>query len=167
MTRRTGFVAIGFLLLGCGGPPAPESPADEPASVEGGGAAPSESAAEAPPAESGPASAEDVSAILQLVVNDEELDKFLHLGEPGRFPLKVAGEGVPSELKIVKSTEPVQVVDGPKSKKDAVLVFTAIEVTNAKATVSYRYEIEGIRGTATLAKGPHGWELLSSRIVER
>jgi hypothetical protein len=167
MTRRSGLVGVGFLLLGCGGPPAPESPADEPVTAESGAAAASEPAEPAPSAESGPASAEDVNAILQLVVNDEELDKFLHLGEPGRFPLKVAGEGVPSELKIVKSTEPVQVVDGPKSKKDAVLVFTAIEVENAKASVRYQYDIEGIRGTATLAKGPHGWELLSSRIVER
>jgi hypothetical protein len=32
--------------------------------------------------------------------------------------------------------------------------------------VSYRYDVEGIKGTTTLDKGPRGWEILRSRIVE-
>ena len=61
---------------------------------------------------------------------------------------------------------PVKVVEPPKSKKDAVLVFTEIDVQGAKATVRYRYDVEGIRATVTLAKTPHGWELKNSRLVE-
>jgi hypothetical protein len=117
-------------------------------------------------ASSAPASDDDVSAILQLVVDDPELDAHLHLGEPGRFPLKVAGDKLPSGLKLVKATEPVQVSEPPKSKKDAVLVFTEIDIQGSKATVRYRYDIEGIRATVTLAKTPHGWELKNSRLVE-
>ena len=63
-------------------------------------------------------------------------------------------------------SEPVKIVDGPKSKKDAVLVVTEIDVQGDRATVRYRYDIESIRGNVTLAKTAHGWELKSSRLVE-
>jgi hypothetical protein len=159
------------LALACGGPAAPaaspeasvQAP-DEPKASEGDasqGDAPADK-----PASSAPASDEDVTAILQLVVNDPELDNYLHLGEPGRFPLQLAGEHLPSGLKLIKSTEPVKIVDGPKSKKDAVLVITEIDVQGDRATVRYRYDIESIRGNVTLAKAAHGWELKNSRLVE-
>jgi hypothetical protein len=100
------------------------------------------------------------------VIDDPELDSHLHLGEPGRFPLKIAGEKLPSGLKLVKATEPVKVSEPPQSKKDAVLVFTEIDIQGDKATVRYRYDVEGIRATVTLAKSSHGWELKNSRLVE-
>ena len=99
-------------------------------------------------------------------INDPELDQYLHLGEPGRFPLQLSGERLPSGLKLVKSTEPVKIVDAPKSKKDAVLVITEIDVQGDKASVRYRYDIEGIRGNVSLSKKAHGWELKNSRLVE-
>ena len=113
-----------------------------------------------------PASEDDVNAILQLVVDDPELDSHLHLGEPGRFPLKISGDKLPSGLRLVKASEPVKLSEPPKSKKDAVLVVTEIDIQGDKATVRYRYDVEGIRATVTLAKTPHGWELKNSRLVE-
>lgn len=162
-----------LLVVGCGGAaPPPEAPAAEAPANEG----PADEAAEAPKAEGegsaekaasgAPASDDDVNAILQLVVDDPELDSHLHLGTAGRFPLQVSGEKLPSNLKLVKSTEPVKVVEPPKSKKDAVLVFTEIDIQGDKATVRYRYDVEGIRGTVTLSKSAHGWELKNSRLVE-
>ena len=151
----------------CGGasPPA-ESPAPPPAPPSDSGAEPEKPPEAAPPA--APAASEaDVSAVLQLVVEDPKLDKYLHLGEPGRFPLQLAGDKLPPGLKLVKATEPVKVVDGPKSKKDAVLVITELDVAGDKANVRYRYDVEGIRGTVTLGRSAHGWELKNSRIVER
>ena len=129
-------------------------------------------AAGTPDAKGGPAapsatqSKDDTTAVLELVVNDPELDPYLKLGEPGRFPLKISGSSLPSGLKLVKSTEPEQIVTGPNDKKDAVLVFTEIEVSGKKASVRYRYDIEGIRGSANLEKGEYGWELKNSRVVE-
>lgn len=129
-------------------------------------------AAGTPDAKGGPApdtatqSTDDATAILQLVVNDPELDPYLKLGEPGRFPLKVSGSALPAGVKLVKSTEPVQVVPGAKDKKDPVLVFTEVEISGKKASVRYRYDIEGIRGSASLTKGQYGWELTNSRVVE-
>lgn len=126
-----------------------------------------DSAGDAKTSEAAPAGqGDDVQAVLQLAVDDAELDQYLKLGEPGRFPLKLAGSAVPQNVEIIKATKPVVVTTPPASKKDAVLVITEIDIKGANATVSYRYDIEGIRGTAYLKKTPHGWELTRSRIVE-
>lgn len=116
----------------------------------------------APGAQSG----NEQQAILQLVIDDPELDPYLKLGEPGRFPLKLSGSAVPQGIELVKSTKPVELVPAPKDKKDPVLVITSFEVDGKSATVSYRYDVEGIRGTAYLKKGEVGWELTRSRVVE-
>jgi len=173
-TRIAAWLPLISLAWGCGAPAAPaaspETPPEAPAAATGetseGDAAPKSDATPDKPAASAPASDEDVTAILQLVVNDPELDNYLHLGEPGRFPLQMAGERLPAGLKLIKSTEPVKIVAGPKSKKDAVLVVTEIDVQGDRATVRYRYDIESIRGNVTLAKSAHGWELKNSRLVE-
>jgi len=111
-------------------------------------------------------SANDTQAILQLVIEDPELDPYLKLGEPGRFPLKLSGSAVPQGIELMKSTKPVVMSPAPKDKKDPVLVITELESDGKNATVSYRYDIEGIRGTAYLKKSSHGWELTRSRVVE-
>lgn len=163
-------------LVGCGGGATPEpATANEPPAASEATTEESESAAAKEPAEKEAAAPEVASTadgdvlnvILQRVIEDEELDKVLHLTEPGRFPLKVSGKDLPSNLSLTKGTKPVSVVAQPSGKKDAVLVFTSIEVTGKDAVVAYRYDVEGIRGTARLKKGDHGWELTSSRIVER
>lgn len=176
-TRAAAWLPLMSLVLACGGPAAPAaSPETQPDApdaakqAESGDGDGSPAKTDAPAGDksstSAPATDEDVTAILQLVVNDPELDNYLHLGEPGRFPLQLAGEHLPSGLKLIKSTEPVKIVDGPKSKKDAVLVVTEIDVQGDRATVRYRYDIESIRGNVTLAKAAHGWELKNSRLVE-
>lgn len=126
-----------------------------------------ESAGDAKRSDAAPANqGDDVHAVLQLTVDDQELDQYLKLGEPGRFPLKIAGSAVPQNIELIKATKPVVVTSPPSSKKDAVLVVTDIDIKGNDATVSYRYDVEGIRGTAYLKKSPHGWELTRSRIVE-
>jgi hypothetical protein len=176
-TRTAAWLPPVLFVVACGGPAAPAQNAeagpdtspDQPSAApdsEGAKPAESDAAAKEKPSSGAPASDEDVTAILQLVVDDPELDNYLHLGTAGRFPLQLAGEHLPSGLKLVKSTEPVKIVDGPKSKKDAVLVLTDIDVQGDKATVRYRYDIEGIRATVSLAKSGKVWELKNSRLVE-
>jgi hypothetical protein len=172
-TRALVLVTPLCALLACGGPsapatsPEPATPSTESSADELPPGTEPEGAAAAAPAAGGPAASdEDVRAILQLVIDDPELDQHLHLGEAGRFPLQLAGEGLPGGLKLVKATEPVKLVTGPKSKKDAVLVVTELDVQGDKATVRYRYDVEGVRGTASLSKTAHGWELKNSRLVE-
>jgi hypothetical protein len=176
-SRIAAWLPLVALAVACGGPAAPAASPEGPADTAEDAKAPATDAeapaadtSEAPSSEKGtasaPASEQEVAAILQLVVDDPELDRYLHLGEPGRFPLQLSGERLPSGLKLIKATEPVKIVDAPKSKKDAVLVVTEIDVQADRATVRYRYDIESIRGNVTLAKTTHGWELKNSRLVE-
>jgi hypothetical protein len=173
-TRIAAWLSLVGLTVACGGPSAPaagpkgQTDAAEDAPANDAVAPPdaSDAPANEKVAAGSPASEQDVAAILQLVVDDPELDRYLHLGEPGRFPLQLSGERLPGGLKLIKATEPVKIVDAPKSKKDAVLVVTEIDVQADRATVRYRYDIESIRGNVTLAKTNHGWELKNSRLVE-
>jgi hypothetical protein len=182
--RAFGLVSL-VVVAACGkGAPPPESAADE--AGDGEPAAGSESShpsaeGEAPDdgvketgklkstsggPTAGSQSSNDQQAILQLVIDDPELDPYLKLGEPGRFPLKLSGAAVPQGIELTKSTKPVVLVAAAKDKTDPVLVITSFEVEGKTATVSYRYDVEGIRGTASLKKGELGWELSRSRVVE-
>lgn len=174
-------VALGFWLVACGGG-TPEANApdssdelyeDDPVEQNFAGA---DSAGVDEPAAggsdddesdpSGPASAEDLQQILQLVINDEALDPILKLAEPGRFPLQISGEDIPSGVELMKNTEPVKVVPPPKSKQEPVLVFTSIDADSKQARVRYRYDVEGVRGSASLKKLEGRWQLSNSRVSD-
>jgi hypothetical protein len=112
---------------------------------------------------------EELTKILQLVLDDEALQPYLHLEEPERMPLKVHGDVLPPGLSLTMARKPVQYVDSSvvEDKKKAVLVFTSIEVKGERVTVSFRYDIEKVRGSATVAKSDGRWQLEKSRISER
>jgi hypothetical protein len=167
---------MGLFLISCGGAATPKAEApDEPATV----AATHDDGAPSPKSEDKPASdakteettgkgtsEDDLKTVLQLVIEDGELDEHMHLTEPGRFPLKVAGKDLPSGIALTKAGQPVKILAGEPVKKDAALVITKIEISGSEATVGYRFDIEGLVGTAHLKKASYGWELTSSRVVE-
>ena len=64
-------------------------------------------------------------------------------------------------------SKPVVLVDDPsREPKKPVLVITEIEIKGGEAVVRYKYDIEGVRGTATLNK-PYGhWAIKQSRVAE-
>lgn len=169
-------ILIGLFAIACGGSAKPPATENGPAAEEKASAEPAaakkesdgDSSEKSDKAESSDVSGEEAStddrkAVLQLVIDDEELGKYLRVTEPGRFPLKVSGSDIPSG--IVKATKPIEIVSSP-APKAAVLVITEVQIGAKHASVSYRYDIEGIKGTTTLDKGPRGWEILRSRIVE-
>ena len=167
MTLR--WLAVALLVAGCGPKNQQSSvedpssaPAQEPSTTAG---EPSDSAdgnGSAPEA----ASPEDVAAVVQAALDDEELTPHLKLGDPGRFPVKVAGEGITAELGLTQSSEPVVVVVEPTSDRDPVLVVTGVTFDGDRATVTYRYDIEGLKGSAVVAKRDGSWQLLRSRLVQ-
>lgn len=114
----------------------------------------------------GAATPEDMKEILQLVINDEALDPYLHLEEPGRFPLQISGSDIPSGIELVKNTQPVKIVPEPDSKQAPVLVFTSIDANSNVARIKYRYDVEGVRGSATVKKLEGRWQLSNSRVSE-
>lgn len=119
------------------------------------------------------ASADDVQAVLQLVIDDDALQPFLHLEEPGRFPLRIAfGADVQnaSGVALTKMTKPVEIVDSSAAAdpKKPAIVITALSLDGDHARVTYRYKVENVHGTATLAKAKNGhWELVNSTLTER
>ncbi len=174
-------LSVCLVLVGCGGKaPEPNAPdgqqelyEDDPVEQNfgpGADQAAEETETDAPAKDasepSGPATAEDLQQILQLVINDEALDPYLKLEEPGRFPLQISGSDVPSGTELMKNTEPVKIVPPPKSDKEPVLVFTRIDADSKRARVKYRYNIEGVRGSASLKKQDGRWQLSSSRVTE-
>ena len=169
------------LLGGCGGgTPNAEAPDDSDELYEDDPVEQTGSSGEASPADEGEgdgegeaasdaggaASPADMQEILQLVINDEALDPYLHLEEPGRFPMQISGGDIPSGIELVKNTQPVKVVPEPESKEAPVLVFTSIEATSTVARIKYRYDVEGVRGSATVKKLEGRWQLSNSRVSE-
>lgn len=175
--RTWGFVTPlwAVLLWGCGGAkPEAETPADEPPPET----APLEPATDASEPEMQEAnedsggsanslSPEDFQQALQLVIQDDALQNAMNLTEPGRFPIKISGEGLPSNLQLTAGEKAVEVIPTPEDpKKEPVLIFSKVEVSGNRVSFKYRYDIEGVRGTSTVAKKDGVWELKASRISE-
>ena len=177
-------IFLGFLLLVACGPSEPaksadgagadseagydesDMEADMAGSEHGAGeSAPSEKPSSAPVA----ATDADLKTILQLVLDDDALQPYLHLEEPERMPLKVHGDMLPQGLELTMARKPVQYVDATvaEDKKKAVLVFTEIEVKGDKANIAFRYDIEKVKGSATVVKSEGRWTLDKSRISTR
>lgn len=114
-----------------------------------------------------PATAADLQAALQVVLDDDEMRNALKLEEPGRFPLKIYGSGLSSELSVIMIGQPVEFVAKPEDpKKEAVLIFTKANVQGNKARFKFRYDASGIRGSSTATRSEGRWELHSSRFSE-
>jgi hypothetical protein len=175
-------IFLGFLLLVACGSSEPAKSADDAEPEAGYDESEMESdMARAEPAESESGSSEkpasapvaatdaDLKTILQLVLDDEALQPYLHLEEPERMPLKVHGDMLPTGLELTMARKPVQYVDATVAgdKKKPVLVFTEIEVKGDRANISYRYDIERVRGSATVVKSDGAWTLDKSRISTR
>jgi hypothetical protein len=192
--RILGVGVIAAAAIGCGSAKAAESAddadqaaaenveADSEVSSAESGAAEDKGDSAGPGDESGatddaravePAAIDEVQAVLQLVIDDDALQPFLKLEEPGRFPLRVAFGGDvqnTSGIALTKMTKPVEIVDSSAASdpKQPAILITALNVEGDRARVTYRYKVEGVHGTASLAKTKNGqWELVNSTLTER
>ncbi len=184
---RSKTLGIGLgLLVGCAGSSQPTHTAeDEPTAEELLGESSTESTPssqqdpsteqpakteESAPTEdpaASPATPEDFRQALQVVIQDDALLSQLNLEEPGRFPLKIAGEEIQSDIELTAHTESVEVVSPPENpEEEAVLVFSKIDLNGEKGTFKYKYEIEGVRGTTRVIKTDGRWVLKSSRVSQ-
>ena len=147
------------------GTPSPRT-AEQPAS--GAGKSP-QAGGEPTPGESAVTTleGEDLQSVLQSVLGDPELLDHLHLSKSGRSPLKVSGPNLPPKLKVVAGSYDVKVVDEPTAKNAAVLVFTSIERAGEQVRLHYRFDVEGLKGSATVSFKQGHWELTSNRVIEK
>lgn len=142
--------------------PETEAPAElEPAASEPSDAEPATEATETALGD------DDIASVVGQVLGDPDLDRYLHLDKPGRLPVKISGPGLPAKLDVIKGSYEVKVVDGPKSDKDPVLVFTKIERDGDSVRLRYRYDVEGIRGSAVVLEKDGAWRLGANRVIEQ
>jgi len=177
MAQWVSSIALGAaLLVACGGaapeaetapasseveetPPATEPPPPAPESTE------DETPAPEPATSAEPVTPQEFQNALQVVIQDDAFLTALKLEEPGRFPLKIAGEGLPVGLELTAVDKGVEVVPMPEDpKKQPVLVFLKIDLNSERGTFKYRYDVEGVRGTSRVARDEGAWILKSSRI---
>ncbi len=176
MALRLLFLAL--LVVGCGAkepaksaanaePPSSEAPSPKVEARPVPAAATTPSKQEPPAAATRAATPDDLREIIQAVLDDDALTSYLKLQLPNRFPLRVSGPNLPKDLQVMKSTKPVVIVDDSnRDPKKPVFAFTEIEIKGADATVKYKYDVEGVRGSATLNK-PYGhWAIKQSRVAE-
>lgn len=180
--RGVFWLAITGLAAACGASPAaePEAPEvpSEPAeseTVESPADAPTESgdaeSGDVPDEQGASGSAElgadDLEDVIRQVLEDPGLDRYLHLDQPGRLPIKLAGPGLPAKLSIIKGGYEVKVVEGPANAKDPVLVFTKIEKDGDSVRLRYRYDVEGLSGSAVVFRKDGAWRLGANRLIEK
>lgn len=177
MMKRTRYLWLAVLAVACGGSTQPaDAPSEEPrpAGEELGESEPTDEADEEETAGADRASGadeqelddEELGKVLQVAINDEEITPRLRLGEPGRFPMKMSGEALPSGVELVKLNEPVVIVDAAEEGQ-AVFEVTDIETSRERVVVRFVYAAEGIKGAITLEKAPSGWVVARTRVVER
>ena len=160
-------LAVALVLAGCGGAseataPQDASTASEPATAAPAAAAPAQSTGAQTAA---PEASAEIPLVLQVVLDDPELEPYLHLDKPERFPVKVSGPGIASGIALSKGGKRVEVVLSC-SDNEPVVVFTKIDVSADKASVAYRYDVENLRGSCSLAKRDGVWQLTRSRLVQ-
>jgi hypothetical protein len=159
------------IVVGCGGSPAPKSPeASSEAETASEPAAPKSETASEPAKENqsdaAPAGSADIQAVLQLVIDDEALNPYLHLDRPDRFPLRISGRDLPQDIELSKATKPVLIVPEGEADKKPTVVFTEVKVSGDEASVRYRYDVEKVRGASTLKRRDGQWVLIRSRVSE-
>jgi hypothetical protein len=172
MSRWLVFSAFSLLACGPGAPAkspddaSQEAPAKDQAPAADTDTPAAEKGPEKAKESSGPASNQDVQTVLQLVIDDEALEPYLHLDKPDRFPFRVGGSDLPQGLELTKATKPVVFVADPASEKKPVLVFTEVKIDGDEASVRYRYDVEKVRGSSSLKRRDGRWVLIRSRLTE-
>ncbi|MBN1607399.1 MAG: hypothetical protein JW940_12245 [Polyangiaceae bacterium] len=164
--RRT-LLVVALVLTACGAASEGPSPKDashppEPAAMPTAPAAPAPST-DTPGA--APETSAEIPQVLQVVLDDPELEPYLRLDKPERFPVKVSGPGLAPGLELSKGGKPVEVLL-TCSENEPVITFTKIDVSADKAAVTYRYDVENLRGSCSLAKRDGVWQLTRSRLVQ-
>lgn len=117
-----------------------------------------------------PLTAHERDAMLQKTLNLSELSPYWHVNLPGRDPLRIVKTSLVSEQDLTMFGSTVVWIDESEAKKGtAFLRITALTATKTKATLSFEYPIEGVKGTATFAHVPntHDWRLERGEVREQ
>lgn len=104
--------------------------------------------------------------LCQMTIDLPALDGFFHPTAPNRKPLLVLKNEQVGGLSLVKFGEPVKFISTGEAKELPVFEFTAIEIKENTASISFRYKVEGIKGKVNFKKDRDNWQVESKEIIE-
>lgn len=111
---------------------------------------------------------DDVSPILQQVIDHPDLQQYLHPELPERKPLAVARTAAVSEgVKLSKFDSAVEIREEAELEGRPFLRFDGVEIDGAEAQVRLSYPVEGLRVDARLQREGGAWSVSSFSLVER
>lgn len=113
---------------------------------------------------------DDITQIVKTIIELPDLQNYFHVEQsPERKPLYILKDGeIKSDLELNKFGEKVRFATCDELKKlnKPYLEFTKIDVKNNKASVVFRYRVEGIEGTVSLSRTEGGWKASEQKISE-
>ncbi|WP_299462325.1 hypothetical protein [uncultured Microscilla sp.] len=115
----------------------------------------------------------DTTQILQQIIDLPQLQPYYHSNLPERVPLVVEkNQYVFAKSALKKFDKPVVFLaktDLVSQNTKAYLTITklAIDTQTKKATVEFKYPIEGIGGQASLVNSQGKWEVAKASIYEK
>lgn len=116
-----------------------------------------------------PAAATDQANLLQAVLDDANLDRYVHFDvRPERRPLSILqNETVIGHPALKKFGVPVEYIPENSPKINMALVFTSVSIQGDTAEVHLKYPPEGIVGKAILIRQDTRWKSRGVKIVEQ
>ncbi len=111
---------------------------------------------------------EDKQEILQALIDSNQLNRYFHADVlPDRIPLRmIKGPWYEEGIRLTKFGQPVQFIADVKVKEPYLDVM-AMEFSEGRATLRFRYPPEGLAGNVTLEKDQQRWIVKSLDIRER
>jgi hypothetical protein len=110
--------------------------------------------------------ADPKQALCQMTIDLPALEGYFHPTSPNRKPLLVLKNDQVENLSLEKFGEPVKFVSADGAKGLPVFEFTAVEVKDNAASVSFKYAVEGIKGKVNFKKEGDSWQVVSKEITE-
>jgi hypothetical protein len=107
----------------------------------------------------------DICDLVQLAVDFEQLQKFLHPDVEGREELCITGLMISKEIEIFNNGKYVRVVESLE-ECDNVIRFDTINIDSDSANMVFFYPIEGVRGKIGFELVNNNWAIVSSEIAE-
>jgi hypothetical protein len=104
--------------------------------------------------------------LCQMTLDLPALDGFFHPTAPNRKPLLVLKNEQVEKLNLVKFGEPVKFISADEVKELPVFEFTAVEIKENTASISFKYKVEGVKGKVTFKKDGDTWQVESKEITE-
>lgn len=106
---------------------------------------------------------QDLAEILQAVLDAEQLQQYYHVDElPERKPVRIAERPeLEPHPEVVKFNTPAvyQAREELERKNLPYFTFPRIVINQDLAYLAFRYDVEGLRGSAFLVRSNDGWRL--------